>query len=88
MKKALIIVAAALALASCAPKEQNPFMQEWDTPYGIPPFDKIKIEHYMPAIKAGIAQHEAEVQAIVDNPAAPTFENTVAALELSGSLLT
>ena len=63
-------------------------MQEWDTPYGIPPFDKIKIEHYMPAIKAGIAQHEAEVQAIVDNPAAPTFENTVAALELSGSLLT
>ena len=55
MKKALIIVAAALALASCAPKEQNPFMQEWDTPYGIPPFDKIKIEHYMPAIKAGIA---------------------------------
>ena len=87
MKKALIIVAAALALASCAPKEQNPFMQEWDTPYGIPPFDKIKIEHYMPAIKAGIAQQEAEIQAIIDNPAAPTFENTVAALELSGNLL-
>ncbi|MBR4000830.1 MAG: M3 family metallopeptidase [Bacteroidales bacterium] len=87
MKKALIIVAAALALASCAPKEQNPFMQEWDTPYGIPPFDKIKIEHYMPAIKAGIAEQEAEIKAIVDNPAAPTFENTVAALELSGNLL-
>ena len=87
MKKALIIVAAALALASCAPKEQNPFMQEWDTPYGIPPFDKIKIEHYMPAIKAGIAQQEAEIQAIIDNPAAPTFENTVAALELSGEIL-
>ena len=62
-------------------------MQEWDTPYGIPPFDKIKIEHYMPAIKAGIAQQEAEIQAIIDNPAAPTFENTVAALELSGNLL-
>ena len=87
MKKSLIIVAAALALASCAPKEQNPFMQEWDTPYGIPPFDKIKIEHYMPAIKAGIAEQEAEIKAIVDNPAAPTFENTVAALELSGNLL-
>ncbi len=87
MKKALIIVAAAFALASCAPKEQNPFMQEWDTPYGIPPFDKIKIEHYMPAIKAGIAEQEAEIKAIVDNPAAPTFENTVAALELSGNLL-
>ena len=88
MKKALLIVTAALALASCANKDQNPFMQEWDTPYGIPPFDKIKIEHYMPAIKAGIQQHEAEIQAIIDNPAAPTFENTVAALELSGSLLT
>ena len=62
-------------------------MQEWDTPYGIPPFDKIKIEHYMPAIKAGIAQQEAEIQAIIDNPAAPTFENTVAALELSGEIL-
>ncbi len=62
-------------------------MQEWDTPYGIPPFDKIKIEHYMPAIKAGIAEQEAEIKAIVDNPAAPTFENTVAALELSGNLL-
>ena len=88
MKKALLIVTAALALASCANKDQNPFMQEWDTPYGIPPFDKIKIEHYMPAIKAGIEQHEAEIQAIIDNPAAPTFENTVAALELSGDLLT
>lgn len=86
MKKALLIVAAAIALASCA-KEQNPFLQEWTTPYGIPPYDQIKIEHYMPAIKAGIAQQEAEIQAIVDNPDAPTFENTVAALELSGSIL-
>ena len=87
MKKLLLIVTAAVALASCATKEQNPFLQEWDTPYGIPPFDKIKIEHYMPAIKAGIAQQEAEIKAITDNPAAPTFENTVAALELSGDIL-
>ena len=86
MKKALLIVAAAIALASCA-KDQNPFLQEWDTPYGIPPYDKIKMEHYMPAIKAGIAQQEAEIQAIVDNPDAPTFDNTVAALELSGDIL-
>ena len=86
MKKALLIVTAVLALASCA-KDQNPFLQEWDTPYGIPPYDKIKIEHYMPAIKAGIAQQEAEIQTIVDNPDAPTFDNTVAALELSGSIL-
>ena len=86
MKKALLIVTAALALASCA-KEQNPLLQEWDTPYGIPPYDKIKIEHYMPAIKAGIAQQQAEIQAIIDNPDAPTFENTVAAMELSGEIL-
>ena len=86
MKKALLIVVAAIALASCA-KDQNPFLQEWDTPYGIPPYDKIKMEHYMPAIKAGIAQQEAEIQAIVDNPDAPTFDNTVAALELSGDIL-
>ena len=86
MKKALLIVTAALALASCA-KDQNPFLQEWDTPYGIPPYEKIKIEHYMPAIKAGIAQQQAEIQAIIDNPDAPTFENTVAAMELSGEIL-
>ena len=87
MKKLLLIVTAAIALASCATKEQNPFLQEWDTPYGIPPYDKIKIEHYMPAIQAGIAQQKAEIQAIIDNPEAPTFDNTVAALELSGSIL-
>ena len=87
MKKLLLIVTAAIALASCATKEQNPFLQEWDTPYGIPPYDQIKIEHYMPAIQAGIAQQKAEIQAIIDNPDAPTFENTVAALELSGSIL-
>ena len=87
MKKLLLIVTAAVALASCATKEQNPFLQEWDTPYGIPPYDKIKIEHYMPAIQAGIAQQKAEIQAIIDNPEAPTFDNTVAALELSGSIL-
>ena len=86
MKKALLTVTAVLALASCA-KDQNPLLQEWDTPYGIPPYEKIKIEHYMPAIKAGIAQQEAEIKAIVDNPDAPTFDNTVAALELSGSIL-
>ena len=87
MKKLLLIVTAAVALASCVTKEQNPFLQEWDTPYGIPPYDKIKIEHYMPAIQAGIAQQKAEIQAIIDNPEAPTFDNTVAALELSGSIL-
>ena len=74
----------AAALTAC---HQNPFLQEWNTPYGIPPFDKIKTTDYIPAIKAGIEQQQAEIDAIVANPQAPTFENTIAALELSGSIL-
>ena len=72
-------------LVSC--KSGNVFLQEWDTPYGIPPFDKIKLADYMPAINAGIEQQNAEIQAIIDNEEAPTFENTVAALDRSGAVL-
>ena len=85
MKKLLIVMGAALMLASC--NSSNVFLQEWDTPYGIPPFDKIKIGDYMPAIKAGIEQQNAEIQAIIDNQEAPSFENTVAAFDRSGALL-
>ena len=74
----------AAALTAC---HQNPFLQEWDTPYGIPPFDKIKTSDYIPAIKAGIEQQKAEIDAIVANPEAPTFDNTIVPLELSGSIL-
>ena len=74
----------AAALTAC---HQNPFLQEWDTPYGIPPFEKIKVSDYIPAIKAGIEQQQAEIDAIVANADAPTFENTIAPLELSGSIL-
>ncbi len=66
---------------------QNVFLQEWDTPYGIPPFDKIKTADYMPAIKAGMEQQNDEIQAIIDNQEAPTFENTVAAYDRSGEIL-
>ncbi|UCE17602.1 MAG: M3 family metallopeptidase [Gemmatimonadota bacterium] len=66
---------------------QNPFFSDYDTPFGVPPFEKIQEEHYMPAFKEGIKQGEAEIQAIVDNPEAPTFENTIEALERSGVLL-
>jgi len=75
----------AMVLASC--NSANPFIDGWDTPYGIPPFDEIKISHYMPAIKAGIEEQNAEIQAIIDNPDAPTFENTVAAGDRSGAIL-
>ncbi len=66
----------------------NPFMQEWDTPYGVPPFASIENGHYMPAIKKGILELRAEIDAIVSNPDAPTFENTILAVELAGEDLT
>ncbi|GIU18626.1 dipeptidyl carboxypeptidase II [Shewanella sp. c952] len=64
----------------------NPFFKPYDTYFGIPDFSKIKPEHYLPAFKAGIAQHEAEIQAIIDNPDAPSFANTIEAMEFSGEL--
>ncbi len=66
----------------------NPFMEEWDTPYGLPPFASIENGHYMPAIKKGILELRADIDAIVSNPDAPTFENTILAVELAGEDLT
>jgi len=65
----------------------NPFMEEWDTPYGVPPFAAIENAHYMPAIKKGVLELRADIDAIVNNAEAPTFENTIVALELAGELL-
>ena len=87
MKKTILIAAAVMTLASCSNKRENPFLTEWDTPYGIPPYSEIQNADYVPAVKAGIAQQAAEIEAIVSNPDAPTFENTIAALELSGEIL-
>ncbi len=85
MKKIILITGAAMMLASC--NNTNIFLQDWDTPYGIPPFDKIKVADYIPAVKEGIKQQEAEIQAIVDCPDAPDFENVIAALDRSGEVL-
>ena len=65
----------------------NPFLSSWDTPYGIPDFSKVKEKHYVPAVEAGIAQQKAEIEAIIANQDAPTFENVVAAYEASGAIL-
>ncbi len=67
--------------------EGNPFMKEWDTPYGVPPFAEIEDAHYMPAIKAGILRMRDEVAAITANDEVPTFGNTIVALETTGALL-
>lgn len=65
----------------------NPFFSEYKTPFQTPPFDLIKNEHYFPAFEEGMKQQKAEVEAIINNPAAPTFENTIDAMEKSGELL-
>ena len=85
MKRILISLSVIMAAVSCS--TSNPFLSEWDTPYGIPDFTKIQEKHYIPAIEAGIAQQESELQAIIDNADAPTFANVVEAYERSGAIL-
>ena len=74
-----------MAAVSCTNK--NPFLSEWDTPFGIPDFGQIEEKHYIPAIEEGIRQQEAEIAAIISNTEAPTFENVVEAYEKSGAVL-
>ena len=87
MKKSIITMAA-LAVTMLA--SANPFFhyKEWKTPHGTYPFNDIRPEHYMPAFEEGIKQGLADIDAIVNNPAAPTFKNTIEAYEKSGELLT
>jgi peptidyl-dipeptidase Dcp len=66
----------------------NPFFEEWNTPFQTPPFSKIKNEHFLPALEEGIKQQRAELEQIINNSEPPTFQNTIAALEKSGKLLT
>ena len=98
MKKALLVMTFAAFAAGCVdnsiPRAQlpeldttNPLLAEWDTPHATPPFSKIELKHYEPAFDAAIACSRAEIEAIVDNPAKPTFGNTIVALERSGELL-
>ena len=85
MKRIFAIAIAILAMTACT--HTNPFLEEWNTPYGIPPFDKIKNADYLPALQEGIRVHNEEIQAIIDNAEAPTFDNVIAAYDQSGHLL-
>ena len=85
-----------MAVSSCQSPEgeekklvetQNPLLMEYNTPFQVPPFDKIKVEHYIPAFEEGIKQHDAEIAAIVSNTEEPTFENTILAMDNAGELL-
>ena len=87
MKRLLIFFAAFAMLTACKQTPENIFLQEWDTPYGTAPFSKITIDQYRPAFDAGLAQQKANIQAIVDNPEAPTFDNTILAFEEASPIL-
>ena len=95
MKKPIImLITAGLFLGSCTTRKkettanmENPFFTEWTTTFGVPPFDEIKEEHYIPAVEEGIKQQQAEIDAIVANTAEPNFENTILVYDKSGQLL-
>ena len=76
-----------MIMAACSQTGTNPFLQEWKTPYGIPPYDKIKTEDYIPALKAGLEEQNRELETILNNPEEPSFDNTVGVFELSGRTL-
>src|SRR5688500_16429842 len=65
----------------------NPFFEGWTGPFGVPPFARMRPEHFAPAYERAVAEHLAEIEAIAANPAPPTFDNTIAALENSGRAL-
>ena len=98
MKKLFLIMSISAFLGACAgndlPKAQlpeidlsNPLLAEWNTPHETPPFDLIELTDYEPAFETAIAVSRAEIEAIVNNPAKPTFKNTIVALEKQGALL-
>ncbi len=98
MKKLILFMTATALAAGCADKTMpvavlpeidttNPLLAEWDTPHQTPPFDKISLADYEPAFETAIAVSRAEIEAIVNNPAKPTFYNTIVAMERQGALL-
>ncbi len=96
MKRLLLAASMAVVMSACQSGQKpsgetagdNPFFSEYTTPFGVPPFDKIKVEHYKPAFTKALEEHDQEIKAIVENSDAPTFENTILAFDNSGELLT
>lgn len=83
----LLLMAAGVFMSACSEvKEENPLLTEWNTPFGIPPFELVKPEHYMPAFKTAMAAELAEIDAITGNKEEPTFDNTILAFDKTGEL--
>lgn len=93
MKHILLAACAVAILSGCGSQGKqaaptgNPFLSEYTTPFQVPPFDQIKMEHYKPAFLQGMEEQQKEIDAIVNNPEPATFQNTIAALDQSGALL-
>ncbi len=101
LKHVLVAAALTLTISACSDRSApepdeattdvamtpNPLLEEWTTPFGVPPFDQIDSAHYLPALRTGMEQHKAEIDAIVANTEAPTFANTIEAFERSGDSL-
>lgn len=89
MKKIMVVfLFFLLVFSACQEREtENPFFSEYLTPFGVPPFDQIQNQHFVPAFERGISQQQAAIEEIVSNPEAPTFENTIERLEYSRELL-
>ena len=74
------------ASAEALPAEPNPLTATWEGPYGgVPPFDRVKVEYFKPALEAAMAENLSEIDKIAKDPAAPTFQNTIVAMERAGS---
>jgi peptidyl-dipeptidase Dcp len=87
MKCLLLLVASLFVMNSTALAEANPLLEDWKTPFGAPPFDRIETAHHAPAIREAMRRQRDAIAAIAADPSAPTFANTIEALERSGELL-
>ena len=88
MKYLLVLIVVVFAMKFTGSLQAaNPFLTEWNTPFGVPPFGEIELEHYLPAFEEAMQQHKQEISAIYKQRSAPTFDNTIAAMDRSGALL-
>ncbi|NHZ85308.1 MAG: peptidase M3, partial [Planctomycetia bacterium] len=88
MKKVkLSLILIGILIMACSNQNNNPFFNEWDTPFQVPPFDQIEEAHYIPALMEGIDRENKEIDDIINNSAPPTFENTIEAFEATGQFL-
>ena len=86
----LLTLSISMTTVSCQSEKSsgpNPFFEEWNTPFGVPPFDRLRAEHFLPALERGMSLHDAEIDAITSNNDAPTFENVILAYDNSGEML-